>query len=106
MSGLTHPERVGRISTRAALLGCPSRVEILLALLDSAAPPRQVDIVSRSRLKQATVAYHLRLLRDGDLVTCRRQEGVSRYHLTQRGRAAVSVLDDASTERPHIGAST
>lgn len=100
------PDLVDRISTRAATLACPSRVEILLLLVAATDPPRQADIVRHLHLTQPTVAYHLRLLQDAELVACQRQSGASRYHLTDHGRTAVAMLGDTGTRRPHIGAST
>lgn len=65
------------MADRFKILAEPARLQILMAICDR---ERSVqEICDRTRLHQANVSKHLRLMKDAGIVACR-QEGIWRYY--------------------------
>lgn len=80
----------------------PVRWELLSALADS--DQRVRELVARVRQPQNLVSYHLRLLRDGGLVTAGRSsyDGRDSYYHLDLDRCADGLADTGSTLHPAL----
>ena len=82
MTASTQQQKVAELAEVFHLMGDPSRLSILMAVLDG---PRAVaEIAAATGLSASLVSHHLRLLRAGRLVRAER-----------RGKQVFYTVDDA-----------
>ncbi|MFI9845811.1 ArsR/SmtB family transcription factor [Nonomuraea sp. NPDC051941] len=65
-------------------LGDERRQEIVVFLLESAAPRSVGDIAAHLKLSQPATSHHLKILRDADLLTVRRNGALRLYDLNAK----------------------
>lgn len=76
------------ISEAFQLFAHPVRVQLLAVLARSSAPVCVCDLEAAVPVKQPTVSYHLKLLRDAGLVSCERHGSWAFYTLERAALAA------------------
>jgi ArsR family transcriptional regulator, arsenate/arsenite/antimonite-responsive transcriptional repressor len=86
-ANLTEAER-SRLVGAFRALGDPTRFEIFRLIAAQESPICVCDIVERFELRQPTISYHLKLLREAGLVTAS-QRGVWAYYSVEAGALAL-----------------
>ncbi len=94
------PEREReRIVAAFKALADPTRLEIFRLVAAQDAPLCACDVVARFDLSQPTISHHLKVLREGGLVTVSRRGVWAYYAADPRGLALLrGVLDEFDPE--------
>jgi DNA-binding transcriptional ArsR family regulator len=71
------PSELEDLASRFKILAEPARLQILMAICSQECSVQ--EICDRTRLHQANVSKHLRLMKDAGIVACR-QQGIWRYY--------------------------
>src|SRR3954454_8053625 len=101
---MSAPGQVTAPPTFVRLAAHPLRWRLLAELADS--DYRVRELVARVDQPQNLVSYHLRLLRDGGLVTARRSsfDGRDSYYHLDLDRCAAALSETAAALDPALGA--
>ena len=77
------PEHIGQIAQVLKSLGHPQRLRIFEVLAEGERNVSQIQ--AQVDLPQAVVSQHLRIMRNGGVIRCRREGTFSLYQLSQKG---------------------